>query len=166
MGLSACSTVMLSIGALAAACSRPPALAHTFSSEDALAERVLGALAARDITALQALPLSEGEFRRVVWPELPASRQEANVPLDYAWRTLDQNSRGHLAETVHEHGGRRYHLVRVQFDGGSTPYRSFTVHRRARVVVRDATGEEHHLRLFGSVLERGREFKLFSYVAD
>jgi hypothetical protein len=157
---------MLSMEALAAGCSRPPALAHTFSSEDALAERVLGALAARDITALQALPLSEGEFRDVVWPELPASRPDANVPLDYAWRTLAQNSRGHLAKTVHEHGGRRYRLLRVQFDGGSTSFRSFTVHRRARLVVRDAEGRERQLRLFGSVLERDHEFKLFSYVSE
>lgn len=167
--VSACfmvSAVTLLAGALAAGCARPPALSQTFSSEAALAERILGALAARDIAALQALPLSEDEFRDVVWPELPASRPEARVPLDYAWRTLAQNSRGHLHEAVHEHGGRRYRLLRVRFDGGSTPYGSFTVHRRARVVVRDAAGGERQLRLFGSVLEHDRRFKLFSFVAD
>lgn len=154
------------VAALAAGCSHPPALAHTFSSEHALADRVLGALAARDIAALQALPLSEREFREAVWPELPSSRPEMNVPVDYAWQTLAQNSLRHLHETMRAHGGRRYRLVDVRFDGDTTRYGAFTVRRRSRVIVRDEHGEERQLRLFGSVLERDGRFKLFSYVAD
>ena len=48
----------------------------------------------------------------------------------------------------------------------STPYLGNWVHRDARVVVRDSSGQTHRLDLFGSILERGGEFKLFSYVTD
>lgn len=157
---------ILLAGLATAGCARPAPLTHTFSSERALAEAVLGALAARDIAALQALPLSEREFREAVWPDLPASRPEANVPFDYAWRTLAQNSRGQLAETFHQHAGRRYTLIRLQFDGRQTDSGRFRVHRGSRVLVRDDAGRERQLRLFGSVLERDGRYKLFSYVAD
>jgi hypothetical protein len=163
--MRAAGSVIL-VAALACGCSRPPALANTFSSEHALADRVLGALAARDIAALQALSLSEREFREAVWPELPSSRPEMNVPVEYAWRTLAQNSAGHLYETIRAHGGRRYDLVRVQFDRETSRYGSFTVLRGSRLIVRDERGTQLHLRLFGSILERDGRFKLFSYVAD
>jgi hypothetical protein len=47
-----------------------------------LAREVLAALVLRDAGRLRALPLSEGEVRKHVWPELPASRPERNVPFD------------------------------------------------------------------------------------
>jgi hypothetical protein len=152
--------------ALATAGPERPALAHTFSSERALADRVLGALAARDIAALQALPLSEQEFRHIVWPELPASRPDMGMPSEYAWRTLAQNSLANLAQMLDSHGGHRYRLVDVVFDGETTRYASFTVRRKARLIVHDQRGTERHLRLFGAVVERNGRFKLFSYVAD
>jgi hypothetical protein len=157
---------LLIVVMLAQACAERPQLSHTFRSEHALAERVLGALAARDIAVLEALPLSEQEFEQVVWPDLPASRPEMNLPADYAWRTLAQNSRGYLARLLATHGGRRYRLVRIDFDGETTHYDAFVVHRKSRLVIQDEAGHERTLRLFGSVLERAGEFKLFSYVAD
>ena len=83
----------VALAVLAAGCARPRALSHTFSSEHALAERVLGALAARDIAALQALPLSEREFRMAVWPALPSSRPDVGLPTDYAWWRTDVRNR-------------------------------------------------------------------------
>jgi hypothetical protein len=57
-------------------------------------------------------------------------------------------------------------LVAVDFDGESTPYDTFTVHRDSRLIVRDEEGVEREVRFFGSVLQRGEEYKLFSYVVD
>lgn len=147
-------------------CAKRTVLANTFDSEHALADRVLGALAARDIAALQALPLSEREFRQAVWPELPSGRAEMGVPVEFAWRTLAQNSSGHLAQIFAAHGGRRYRLIGVRFDGEATRYDTFTVRRKARLIVHDERGSERHLRLFGVVLQQNGRFKLFSYVAD
>src|SRR5687767_8103866 len=74
-------------------CSRgaPPLLNASSSSQD-LASAVLEALAQRDANRLRALALSEREFRDHVWPELPASRPERNLPFSYVWGDLRQKS--------------------------------------------------------------------------
>lgn len=151
----------------AVGCGGVPQLAGTQPSVEALATAVLDAVAGRDEAALGRLSLDEGEFRAVVWPELPASRPERNLPVEYVWGDLDQKSRAKLAEMLANHGGRRYTLVSVEFTGGDTRYESFVVHRNSRLRVRDAGGEELSLRLFGSVLQTsdGR-FKVFSYNVD
>jgi hypothetical protein len=144
----------------------PRPLANTFESPDALARAVLDQLAHNDSAGLRALALSEEEFRSRVWPELPVSRPERNVPFEYVWRDLRQKSEGHLRQTLAEHGGRRYALVKVEFLGETTPYRTFQVAREAQLLVRDDRGEEHPIRVFGSVLRDGSRHKLFSYVID
>ena len=144
----------------------PKPLSHAFESPEALARVVLDALAARDQATLGALPLSATEFRQIVWPELPSSRPEVNLPVEYAWGDLSTKSRGHLGATLDEWGGRRLALVRLEFRGDTTAYKTFSVHRDAQLTVRTDTGEERRIRLFGSILERDGQFKLFSYVVD
>jgi hypothetical protein len=151
----------------AAACGPAPApLTYTFDSPEALAAAVLDNLARRDAAGLQALAVTEAEFRARVWPELPVSRPERNVPVEYAWGDLAQKSRASLRETLAQHGGRRYRLRRVEFLGGTTRYESFEVARKAQLVVRGADGTEEPIRLFGSILRAGGEHKVFSYVVD
>ena len=144
----------------------PPPLSRTFESPERLAEAVLAALAADDGQALAALPLSETEFRTVVWPELPSSRPERGLPFEYVWGDLHQKSGNALRRLVARAAGDAYDFVAIGFDGESTPYETFTVHRDSRVTVRGADGAEREMRLFGSVLQRGDEYKLFSYVVD
>lgn len=157
---------------LAGGCGRPAAsdalspLGHTFESPEAVARAVLGALAEEDGPTLVALALSEMEFRTVVWPELPSSRPERGLPFEYAWGDLHQKSTNELRRLLARAGGRQYELLEMTFDGESTRYETFTVHRDSRLRVRDAEGAERDVRLFGSVLQRGGEYKLFSYVVD
>ncbi len=141
-------------------------LQRTFSSPEALSDAVLAALAARDADTLSSLALDELEFRTVVWPELPSSRPERGVPFDYAWGDLHQKSRNSLRRLLARYGGERYERVAVAFAGETTPYRTFRVHRETVLDVRDEDGNDLTVSLFGSILERDREFKLFSYVVD
>ena len=143
-----------------------PPLGHAFESPERVAEAVLDALAAEDGPTLLALALSETEFRMVVWPELPSSRPERGLPFEYAWGDLHQKSTNELRRLLARAGGTRYELLGITFDGESTPYETFTVHRDSRLRIRDPEGAERHVRLFGSVLQRGGEYKLFSYVVD
>lgn len=156
--------------AAAAACnagaSRRAPLAHTFESPSALVGTMLDAVERHDSQRLQQLAVSEEEFRAVIWPELPSSRPQVNLPVEYAWGTLYQNSRTSLAVTLREHGGRRFSLVRVDLGEVSTHYATFAVHREPTVVVRDESGREHRLDLFGALLERDGRWKIFSYVRD
>lgn len=141
-------------------------LHHTFPSPEALSEAVLAALADGDADTLASLALSELEFRTAVWPDLPSSRPERGVPFDYAWGDLHQKSSNALRRLVARHGGKRYALVRVTFAGETTPYRTYRVHRETLLDVRNEEGGELTVALFGSILEREGEFKLFSYVVD
>ena len=127
---------------------------------------MLAALAAGDVGRLRALALDEREFRTAVWPGLPASRPERNVPFDYAWGDLRQKSGNALRRLVARHGGRRYRLAGVGFAGETTEYRTFRVHRETVLDLLDEEGAALRLALFGSILERGGEFKLFSFVVD
>ena len=121
---------------------------------------------AGDVERLSALALSEDEFRAHVWPGLPASRPERNVPFDFVWSTLHQNSQSHLRQTLASRGDVPLAVRRVQFSGEATSYGEVLVRRRSEIIVAGPDGSERALRLFGSVIEQNGAFKVFSYVVD
>jgi hypothetical protein len=127
---------------------------------------VLDAIQRRDVVTLRSLALNEQEFREHIWPELPASRPERNLPFSYVWGDLHQKSEAALVQTLARHGGRRYVLVSVRFAGEATRYPSYTVYRETVLKVRDDAGTEAELRVFGSSLEKDDAWKVFSYVVD
>lgn len=147
-----------------AACARP--IPNSEVSVEALAQAVLDAVAARDEAALRRLALDEQEFREHVWPELPASRPERNLPFSYVWGDLRTKSDAGLAGVLRDHGGRRYQLERVRFEGSITQYETSVVHRDSRLEVRGPDGERNTIQLFGSVIQKAGGFKVFSYVVD
>jgi hypothetical protein len=156
-----------------AACSAPSEptravtpLSNTFDSSEALARAVLAALEQRDLDGLRALQLSETEYREHVWPELPVSRPERNVPFDYAWGQLKQRSDGSLQDIFARYAGRRLALVSTRFTGETTKYTTFAVMRESEVVARDDTGRDLILRLYGSAMVKDGRYKMFSYVVD
>jgi hypothetical protein len=148
-----------------AACGGPAPLANGAPSSDALARAVLEALERKDRPALDALALSEQEFRDHVWPALPAARPERNLPFSYVWGDLRQKSRLSLQQTINARGGVRHELVQVRFSG-RTPYPGFVVHRQATFRVRPPEGDEVDIQVCGSMLEKDGVWKVFSYVAD
>jgi hypothetical protein len=149
----------------ASACSRVSPLASTSGTSEALASAVLDALYRRDRARLDALALSEQEFRDHVWPDLPAAKPERNLPVSYVWGDLRQKSNLSLARTLERYGGKRLTLQRVTFDG-DTRYAHYTVHRDATFEVLDGSGARQTVRVCGSLLEKDGVWKVFSYVAD
>jgi hypothetical protein len=148
------------------ACSTPLAPSNTRESPQAVARAVVGGLAAKDFEALRALAVNEAEFRELIWPKLPASRPERNVPVSYAWEDLRAKSDAHLRALVNRWQDRGYDVVSVSFTGGASNYGTFLVHRDSLVVLRDQDGQTQSGRLFGSMLEMNGRFKVFSYVVD
>jgi hypothetical protein len=157
---------LVGMGALAAACGGDLPMADAKPSPEALARGVLDALERKDRPALEALALSEQEFRAYVWPDLPAARPERNLPFSYVWGDLRTKSRASLGTTLAAHGGRRYELIRVHFAGEATRYSRSEVRRDTVLTVRDSEGVEQELRLYGSSLRQGDGWKVFSYVVD
>jgi hypothetical protein len=150
-----------------ASCARPPpALVGTFASPEALAREVLARLARNDQAGLQALAVTRNEFETHVWPKLPASRPERNVPMSFVWGRLKQQSDLSLAATVSRLGGHALTLQQVLFEGEATDYGTFTVRRESVLVVRTAQGTVERVKVFGSVLTMNGQHKVFSYVVD
>jgi hypothetical protein len=150
-----------------ASCQAPPTpITGTLPSTDALAAAVLDAIAARDDARLRALALTEAEFRGRIWPELPASRPERNLPADYVWNDLAQKSEASRRGAIARFGGQRLTLRAVEFTGGTTDYETFSVSRKTELVVADEHGEQQRIRVFGSVLRADGGVKVFSYVVD
>ena len=158
VGLAGCSSP--------ASPTEPSTLSNTFDTPEALAQALLGALAASDKARLQSLALSEAEFRTVVWPELPASRPERNVPFEYAWGQMKQRSDGSLSNTFQRYAGKRLDFLRAGTTGETTHYKTFLVMRDSEIVAVDETGKELVIRLFGSVMVKDGRYKVFSFVVD
>jgi hypothetical protein len=156
---------MVGVGVAAGAC-RQHALVHGLDSPEAVARAVITALAAHDVEALRKLALTEDEFRGVVWPRLPASRPERNVPWDYAWNDLHAKSSAQLQARVRGWKDRGFDVVRVAFEGETSEYDTFRVRRKSVLTLRDRDGQETRGRLFGSVIEQDGRYKVFSYVVD
>jgi hypothetical protein len=154
------------LGGMGACRPAPPPLVATFDSPEALARAVIDRVAERDAAGLQALALTRDEFAAYVWPHLPASRPETNMPVEFVWDRLKRSSDLHLARTLARRGGARYQLVSVSFRGEQSRYGAFTVMRDSELTVRTAAGEIDTVRLFGAVVSDGYRYKLFSFVVD
>jgi hypothetical protein len=95
-------------------------LSRTFDSPEALARAVLEAFAEEDVETLKSLPLSKDEFRIYVWPELPASRPERNIPLDFGWGDLHEKSVSAIASNFGRYKVRKFELISIRFNKGKT----------------------------------------------
>ena len=146
--------------------SAPPVpFALSYATKDAAVEAFLVALRARDRDTLAAQVVTETEFLKYVWPHLPASRPDVGMPADRAWADQAQKNDLFLTQTLAEHGGRRYDLLAASFDGSATAYESFTIHPKTRLDIREGF-EVREVRLFGSMIESGGRWKIYSFVVD
>jgi hypothetical protein len=153
--------------AVSAGCGHTPALDWGLESPQAVAQAAVEALSAGDVSALERLALNEREFEKLVWPRQPAARPERNIPREFAWRTLAARSRYELRARLAEWSrGAEQTVVGLAFTGDTTDYGTYRVYRRSNVTLRDAAGRLETIRIFGSVIEQGGRYRVFSYVID
>jgi hypothetical protein len=139
-------------------------LKNTVSSMDELGRRVLEDLYKKDFKALDALRINEQEYRAYIWPELPISKiPQWQKRYDYVWKEVDTKCTLGLQALIQKYGGQKFTLVSITFAGGTARYTACTVHREARITVKDSAGAVQELKLFGSVVECGGHFKIMSY---
>ena len=123
-------------------------------------------MAANNLAGLKNLAVSEAEFRDLVWPRLPASRPERNLPFEYVWNDLAAKSDANLRARLGGWQDRGFSVVSLSFKGGTEDYGTFKVHRETILILKDRDAREQTGRLFGSILEYKGRFKVFSYVVD
>lgn len=164
-GRHALAPALLLLGLSLACRPSPPPLSGASPSAQALAEALVTAYRTSDRAALDRMTMTEAEFRRWVWPHLPAARPNRNLPFSYVWGDLHQKSEASLGQLFARYGGRDMAAETVRFATVS-PYGQATVHREATVTVSSQSGSGEPLRLSGSFLEIHGQWKVFSFVAD
>lgn len=160
--LAGCWTVLL------AGCRIPVGTAPFPGSGSSLPEvgqRVLEGLAAGDHASLAALRLSRGEYVDVVWPELPASHPDLNVPVEYVWADIEARDRSALIRLAPQFEGLAAELEDVACTGKVEEFETFRVHTDCWVTIATPSGDRR-IQLFKDVVERGAGYKLFRYYDD
>jgi len=143
----------------------PRTLANAQVSAEALSRNFLKALASKDMESIKALRLTKDEFCQYVFPELPSSKMP-NVTCDFVWQQATLKSLSGLSEMYPEHQGKKYQFVALRFEKGTDSYPTYKVHKETHLMVKDETGKQQELRLFGSILEMDGRYKLISFVID
>lgn len=170
-GAAARSAVLLCVLALAGCAGlgppanvRPGELQNSFSSIEELAGAVLAMVEQNDREALLEHDLTEQEYRLIVWPQLPISRQESwQRRYDFVWNQHDVKSRAGLDTMLSRCGGKKFNLLSVGFADGVREYGTYRIHGDARLRVQDVDGQTREVNLFGSVLEKSNRYKIISY---
>ena len=137
-------------------------LANTEDSMDALGRHFLEVLARGDREEMAALAVQKEDFATCVYPTLPASQPGSNLSVDFVWCQSYLRNLAGLAKTM-DCAGRKYEYIGLRIVDGTRDYGTFTIHRDARIRVKDETGKEFELNLFGSVIESGGRFKIYSF---
>jgi hypothetical protein len=167
-GILGVGVLCVTLALMASGCARAGRsipLAPAFETKDAAVDALLRAVTSRDHAALETLVLSESEFRKYVWPSLPASNPDVGMPLAYLWADTALKNAAYLAQLLADHGGRDYRLISVSFAGETTDYGAFRVHRETTIDVRGPAGPQT-LKLFGSMIESAGRWKVYSFVVD
>ena len=139
-------------------------LVEARTSPEMLAEAALAALAARDDSALAALMITREEYETLLWPSMP---DKEHMPFAFVWSVTGPRSRSARRNAVSDYGGAPLELVRVELSDDVEAYEAFTLHRTARMRVRNTeTGQEGLIPLMDALVEMGGGWKFMNFRDD
>lgn len=175
--LTACRTGALCVAAvsLLGLPSAPPPepaprieLTGAASSQTELIERLLAALAAKDLDALHALRATESEWKAMYEWQVPVGAPPRTSPAkvqDLAWGILNTKSLYYERYLMAVYGGRNWQVKAVSFKKGTGEWAGYRVHRQLRLAVVSDDGKETVLAT-GSIVDIDGRFKFGSFVRD
>ncbi|MDT8435865.1 MAG: hypothetical protein RRA92_03825 [Gemmatimonadota bacterium] len=151
---------------LAAGCGEDLAarsgLENARSSDRAVIQAALDALAAGDRTAMEALLLTREEHRTLVWDSLP---ERHTFSFDYVRLLTERNTGKAISRALERYAGQRFELLDVTYEKGREVYGDVTLHRDANITVRRLDdGQEGTIPLVDVLFERNGGWKLMNYV--
>lgn len=132
-------------------------------SLDDLLRTVERGLAERDTTRLHDLMINEREYRDILFPAFPASHPPINAGFETVWILQYPDSYRGLHRILERYGGRNVRITAVRFDDPDQDFVNFILHETSRV---DATIDGlalRNIRLFGSVIRVGEQWKVLTY---
>ncbi len=151
------------------AASAPGGFSGGSNDLGALLDRFLLALEQRDEKGLQALRVTEIEYRQLV---VPGNVDKGEAPQilsgeasEYFWQIMDQKSRHFENLLLERFGGESFQIKDVSFEKGHKEYAGHQAWRRLSLTVTDAAGQDRLIRT-GSILERDGQYKFVSFIRD
>ena len=136
------------------------------SSRDSLLAKFLDRLQASDTTSVKGMLLSASEFAWLVYPESPYSKPPYTQAPALVWDQIQNHSRSGLLRLVRRLAGHELHYAgyscsrKVEIQGNNKIWAGCTV----RIGAPGESVRDH--RLFGSIIERGGQFKFVSFANE
>ena len=139
-----------------------PATAQTTSTVEDLMRRVISGLESNDQQALNALSIDQNEFKKYVWPALPAQSGSNNSAEKY-YPTFLKVSQVGISETASALAGGKWEVVKVEMEPAKKKGKGYQLFGSPLITLRSSTGQEKPVRLVGGLLERDGVYKVTSY---
>lgn len=132
-------------------------------SLDDLIWTVERSLAESDTARLQDLMINEREYRDILFPAFPASHPPINAGFETVWILQYPDSFRGLRRLLERYGGRDVHVLAVRFDHPDQDFVNFILHETSRVDITVDGETLQDVRLFGSVIRIGHQWKVLTY---
>jgi hypothetical protein len=133
------------------------------ASLDDLLRTVESGLAVSDTTRLYDLMISEREYRQILFPAFPASHPPITAGFETVWILQYPDSYRGLMRLLERYGGRDIRILAVRFDRPDQDFVNFVLHETSRVDVTVDSEPLENVRLFGSVVRIGDQWKVLTY---
>lgn len=136
--------------------------AQTTGTADELVKRVVAALESNDQQALNVLSIDQSEFKKYVWPTLPA-QSGSNSSADMYYPTFQKVSQVGISEAASALAGKKWDVVKVSLESPKKKGKGYQVFGSPLITLRDNAGKEASVRLVGGLLERDGVYKVTSF---
>ena len=120
-------------------------------------------LAESDTARLTELMINEREYRDILFPAFPASHPPINAGFETVWILQYPDSYRGLRRLLERYGGKDVRVLDVRFDHPDQDFVNFILHETSRVDVTVDGDSLHDVRLFGSVIRIGDQWKVLTY---
>lgn len=120
-------------------------------------------LAESDTARLHDLMIHEREYHDILFPAFPASHPPINAGFETLWILQYPDSFRGLERLLARYGGRDVRILDVRFDQPDQDFVNFLLHQTSRVDVRVDDDSLPNVRLFGSVIQIGDQWKVLTY---
>jgi hypothetical protein len=138
-------------------------LTGTSSTREALTHRYLVALARFDTSALRQMHITRAEYAYVYFPSSTMMKPPYELPPDVAWLLLTAESNKGIASVMRRFAGQALTFESVRCPGEPLREGPNIVWRDCVVRYRGEGAGVRERPLFAAIIERGGQFKFFSY---
>jgi hypothetical protein len=133
------------------------------SSLDDLLRTIERGFAESDTARLHHLMIGEREYREILYPALPAAHPPINASFETLWVLQYPDSYRGMEGLLARYGGTDVRILDVRFEAPDQDFVNFVLHEGSRVDLAVDGRTIEDVRLFGSVVRVGDQWKVLTY---